>query len=179
MGLPLAIVLIVPMCLLSALAGVWIVGGDNNIMTQIGLIVLIGLACKNAILLVEFARESELRESGVRSFSCVSHAFASGADDVDLIHPGVWPLVAATGAGAELRHATGITVFAGMIGVTGLILTPAFYSFEKYSQSQAHRKLSHRVTSRHEAPTATLSPQPHRPFFWRPHSLALSEAIPE
>jgi len=130
--LPLAIVLIVPMCLLCALIGVNIGHGDNNIMTQIGLIVLVGLACKNAILIVEFAKDAEVQRGlspkaaaleacrlRLRPILMTSVAFIMG----------VWPLVNAFGAGAELRKATGIAVFSGMIGVTffGLLLTPVFY----------------------------------------------------
>ncbi|MEO7403932.1 MAG: efflux RND transporter permease subunit, partial [Burkholderiales bacterium] len=134
--LPLAIVMIVPMCLLCAITGVWISGwdgqgGDNNIFTQIGLIVLVGLACKNAILIVEFARELELRGAGVvgaairaarlrlRPILMTSFAFIMG----------VIPLVTSTGAGAEMRQAMGVAVFSGMLGVTffGLFLTPVFY----------------------------------------------------
>jgi multidrug efflux pump len=130
-SLPLAIILIVPMCLLSAVAGIWIRGMDINIFTQIGLIVLVGLASKNAILIVEFARQ--LEESGksitdaaiesarlrLRPILMTSFAFILG----------VVPLVIATGAGAEMRQALGTTVFFGMLGVTffGLILTPVFY----------------------------------------------------
>jgi multidrug efflux pump len=130
--LPLAIVLIVPLCLLFALLGVQIDGGDNNIFTQIGLIVLIGLACKNAILIVEFAKTKNQEEKltpenaalsatqlRLRPILMTSTAFIAG----------VWPLVASHGAGAEMRHAMGTAVFSGMIGVTlfGLFLTPIFY----------------------------------------------------
>ncbi len=130
--LPLAIVLIVPLCLLFALLGVRIDGGDNNIFTQIGLIVLIGLACKNAILIVEFAKTKNQEEHlspeqaalsacqlRLRPILMTSTAFIAG----------VWPLVASHGAGAEMRHAMGIATFSGMIGVTlfGLLLTPIFY----------------------------------------------------
>ncbi len=134
--LPLAVVMIVPMGLLSAIFGVWAFGyfgrgGDNNIFTQIGFIVLVGLACKNAILIVEFARELETRGRGIvaaamesarlrlRPILMTSLAFIMG----------VFPLVVTTGAGAEMRRAMGIAVFAGMLGVTlfGLLLTPVFY----------------------------------------------------
>jgi multidrug efflux pump len=129
--LPLSIILIVPMCLLSAIAGVWVSGGDNNIFTQIGLFVLVGLACKNAILIVEFAREIERHGRGtaaaaieaarlrLRPILMTSFAFIMG----------VVPLVVSNGAGAEMRHAMGVAVFSGMLGVTffGLFLTPVFY----------------------------------------------------
>lgn len=129
--LPLAVILILPTVLLSAIAGVWLTGGDNNIFTQIGLIVLVGLASKNAILIVEFARDNEAQGASVweavieacrlrlRPILMTSLAFIMG----------VTPLVFSSGAGSEMRHAMGVAVFAGMIGVTifGLLLTPVFY----------------------------------------------------
>ncbi len=129
--LPLAVILIVPMTMLSALFGVWLTGGDNNVFVQVGLVVLMGLACKNAILIVEFARELEMQGRTIvqaaleacrlrlRPIVMTSIAFIAGTI----------PLMLGHGAGAEVRTVTGITVFAGMLGVTlfGLFLTPVFY----------------------------------------------------
>jgi multidrug efflux pump len=129
--LPLAIILIVPMCLLSALTGVWLTGGDNNLFTQIGLFVLIGLACKNAILIVEFARELEI--GGEKTLAAAIHAARLRLRPILMTSfafiMGVVPLVLSSGAGAEMRHAMGVAVFSGMLGVTffGLFLTPVFY----------------------------------------------------
>ena len=148
--LPLAVILIVPMTLLSALFGVWVMGGDNNVFVQVGLVVLMGLACKNAILIVEFARELELQGKGIvesaleacrlrlRPIIMTSVAFIAGTV----------PLLLSSGAGAEVRSVTGITVFAGMLGVTlfGLFLTPVFYV--------ALRKLANRPLVSH-APAVT------------------------
>lgn len=129
--LPLAVILIVPVCMCAALFGIWLAGGDNNIFVQVGLVVLMGLACKNAILIVEFARELEIQGKNIieaaleacrlrlRPIIMTSIAFIAGSV----------PLVLSSGAGSEVRYATGITVFAGMLGVTlfGLFLTPVFY----------------------------------------------------
>jgi multidrug efflux pump len=129
--LPLAIILIVPMCLFSAITGVWLTGGDNNIFTQIGLFVLIGLACKNAILIVEFARELEIQ--GKKTIEAAIEAARLRLRPILMTSlafiMGVVPLVLSSGAGAEMRHAMGIAVFFGMLGVTffGLFLTPVFY----------------------------------------------------
>jgi multidrug efflux pump len=129
--LPLAILLIVPMGLLAAMTGVWLSRGDNNVFTQIGLLVLVGLACKNAILIVEFARDLQrqgysrldaaLEASRIRLRPILMTSFAFIA--------GVVPLVIARGAGAEMRHVMGVAVFSGMLGVTlfGLVFTPLFY----------------------------------------------------
>ena len=131
--LPLAIILIVPMCLLFAIAGVWLKGSDNNIFTQIGLIVLVGLACKNAILIVEFAKRKQ--DEGFTPFDAAVEACRLRLRPILMTSiafiAGVFPLVVAHGAGAEMRQAMGIAVFSGMIGVTlfGLFLTPVFYVF--------------------------------------------------
>ena len=130
--LPLAVILIVPMCLLAALLGVNLRGLDNNILTQIGLIVLIGLAAKNAILIVEFARQAEL-DQGMDRWKAAAHAAQERLRPILMTSfafiLGVAPLAFATGAGAELRQALGVAVFFGMIGVTvfGLLFTPVFY----------------------------------------------------
>jgi len=145
LALPLAVIMIMPMVLLSAILGVKLSGGDNNIFTQISLIVLVGLASKNAILIVEFARDAEAHGAStlrailkaahlrLRPILMTSFAFIMG----------VIPLVLSRGAGAEMRHAMGVAVFAGMLGVTlfGLVLTPVFYYLV-------------RRLRRHEAPTA-------------------------
>jgi multidrug efflux pump subunit AcrB len=136
LALPLAVILIVPMCLVAAIAGVILRGQDNNILTQVGFVVLIGLAAKNAILIVEFARQLEDQgrtrwEAAVeatrlrlRPILMTSFAFILG----------VSPLVWAIGAGAELRQTLGTAVFFGMIGVTafGLVFTPVFYVIARW-----------------------------------------------
>jgi len=158
--LPIAILLIVPMAILSALAGVWMLGEDNNIFTQIGLIVLVGLASKNAILIVEFARELEHQGRGVidaaveasrlrlRPILMTSLAFIAG----------VVPLVVATGAGAEMRHAMGVAVFFGMLGVTvfGLVMTPVFYVMLR--ALSGNRPLAHHATSDFQMDSPPMAP---------------------
>jgi len=157
--LPLAVILIVPMSILAALTGVWLTRGDNNIFTQIGLMVLVGLASKNAILIVEFARELELQGRSVveaaieasrlrlRPILMTSIAFIMG----------VVPLVTSTGAGAEMRHAMGVAVFFGMLGVTlfGLFLTPVFYVLLRLASGS--RKLH--AAAQHEAPIVAQAAQ--------------------
>ena len=131
-ALPVAIILIVPMCLFAAISGVYLRGMDNNIFTQIGFVVLVGLACKNAILIVEYARqqmdagvdrhEATVNAAKLRLRPILMTSFAFGL--------GVWPLVYALGPGSEMRQALGTAVFTGMIGVTffGIFLTPVFFS---------------------------------------------------
>jgi len=151
--LPLVVILIVPMCLLCAILGVTIMSGDNNIFTQIGLIVLIGLACKNAILIVEFAKDREALGESVwqavldacrlrlRPILMTSLAFVMG----------VIPLVTSHGAGAEMRRAMGVAVFSGMLGVTffGLMLTPVFYLIVRRRRANRLQKTDG------DAPTST------------------------
>ncbi|HKA42766.1 MAG TPA: efflux RND transporter permease subunit, partial [Burkholderiales bacterium] len=125
------VILIVPLCLLFAISGVWLTKGDNNIFTQIGLFVLVGLACKNAILIVEFARE--LEQQGHDAVKAALEACRLRLRPILMTSlafiMGVIPLVFSSGAGSEMRHAMGVAVFAGMLGVTffGLFLTPVFY----------------------------------------------------
>jgi len=163
-ALPLAVILIVPMCLLSAMSGVWLKGSDNNVLTQIGFIVLVGLACKNAILIVEFARERV--ESGrppleaaveacrlrLRPILMTSFAFIMG----------VVPLVTATGAGSEMREAIGIAVFSGMLGVTffGLFLTPVF--FTTIEGLLERRRMTHLMHSPTAADGSAATDEPRR-----------------
>src|SRR5690606_970779 len=129
--LPLAVILIVPMCLIASITGVILRGQDNNILTQVGFIVLIGLAAKNAILIVEFAKQVE--DTGQDRWTAAVEAAKLRLRPIVMTSLafifGVVPLVWATGAGAELRQALGTAVFSGMIGVPvfGLIFTPVFY----------------------------------------------------
>lgn len=131
LSLPLAVILIVPMCILFAIIGVWFRGFDNNILTQIGFIVLVGLAAKNAILIVEFAKQ--LQEEGKSRFEAAVEACKLRLRPILMTSfafiLGVVPLVIAQGPGSEMRQALGTAVFSGMLGVTlfGLFLTPIFY----------------------------------------------------
>jgi hydrophobe/amphiphile efflux-1 (HAE1) family protein len=141
--LPLAIIMIVPMCLVSAITGVVLRGLDNNILTQVGFVVLIGLAAKNAILIVEFAKQ--LEDSGRDRWSAAVEAARLRLRPIVMTSLafifGVLPLVLATGAGAELRQSLGTAVFFGMIGVTafGLIFTPAFYVVARWFAGAGRR----------------------------------------
>ena len=144
-SLPFAVILIVPMCLLAATVGVRIMGQDVNILTQIGFVVLVGLAAKNAILIVEFARDIELQGRDrleavieacrlrLRPILMTSFAFILG----------VLPLVVSSGSGSEMRQAVGVAVFFGMLGVTvfGLIFTPIFYMIVRNLADSSHRKV--------------------------------------
>jgi hydrophobe/amphiphile efflux-1 (HAE1) family protein len=158
-GLPLAVILIVPMCLLFAMLGVWLKGSDNNVLTQIGFIVLVGLACKNAILIVEFARERV--ESGLSPTAAAIEACRLRLRPILMTSfafiMGVVPLVTAVGAGSEMRQAIGIAVFSGMLGVTlfGLFLTPVFFvTIEGFVRKRA----THRAGPPVEPPTADEPP---------------------
>ena len=159
--LPLAVIMIVPMSILAALTGVYLTGADNNIFTQIGLMVLVGLSAKNAILIVEFARELEMNgrsplEAAIeasrlrlRPILMTSIAFIMG----------VVPLVLSSGAGSEMRHAMGVAVFFGMLGVTlfGLFLTPVFYVLLRSIGGKLHS------AAPHEAPVCVPHIDPHAP----------------
>ncbi len=140
-SLPLAIILIVPMCLLAAIAGIWLARMDNNIFTQIGLVVLVGLASKNAILIVEFAKQ--LQDEGEEAFEATVKASKLRLRPILMTSfafiLGVVPLVLATGAGAEMRVALGVAVFSGMLGVTifGIFFTPVFYVVIRWLTGQA------------------------------------------
>jgi hydrophobe/amphiphile efflux-1 (HAE1) family protein len=160
LSLPLAIILIVPMCLLPALTAVKLDHGDNNIFMQIGLLVLVGLACKNAILIVEFAKHLQ-EERGRDARAAVLEAAHLRLRPILMTSMafvmGVVPLVLASGAGAEVRHALGVTVFAGMIGVTGfgLLLTPIFYVFVRRAAHHAEADSpAHLPASQFPAPEA-------------------------
>jgi multidrug efflux pump len=131
-SLPLAVILVIPMCLLSALAGIALAGMDVNIFVQVGFVVLVGLAAKNAILIVEFARDRQ--QEGASRFEAAVEAARERLRPIIMTSfafiLGVFPLVIAEGAGAEMRRTLGTAVFAGMLGVTlfGIFLTPVFYS---------------------------------------------------
>ncbi|MEM7784353.1 MAG: multidrug efflux RND transporter permease subunit [Planctomycetota bacterium] len=157
--LPLAVILIVPLCLLCAIAGVWLRGLDNNILVQIGFVVLVGLACKNAILIVEFAKAEE--DAGRNRFDAAVEACRLRLRPVLMTAfsfiLGVIPLLIATGAGSEMRQALGTAVFSGMLGVTifGLFLTPVFYvvlrSFSSSSDDQDLAKTEPETESKEDA----------------------------
>ena len=159
--LPLAVIMIVPMCLLAAILGVNLRGFDNNILTQIGLVVLVGLAAKNAILIVEFAKQAEDR--GAERHAAAEEAARTRLRPILMTSfafiLGVVPLVIASGPAAEMRQALGTAVFFGMIGVTifGLLFTPVFYVIASWAASKAAR-----IRSRNRVPptAAPVAPAP-------------------
>ncbi len=147
-SLPFAVILIVPMCLLASMTGIWLRGMDNNIFTQVGFIVLVGLAAKNAILIVEFAKRR--REEGLDRFEAAADAARVRLRPILMTSfafiMGVFPLVIAQGAGAESRQILGTAVFSGMLGVTlfGLLLTPVFYVvIQAWVDRREARRASH------------------------------------
>jgi len=156
-SLPFAVILIVPMCILSSMIGVWLRDMDNNIFTQVGFIVLVGLASKNAILIVEFAKRRQ--EEGLDRFDAAVEAAGIRLRPILMTSfafiMGVFPLVVAEGAGSEARRILGTAVFSGMAGVTlfGLLLTPVFYVTV---QGLAHRIASSRLKTG-QAPAAPTS----------------------
>jgi multidrug efflux pump len=162
-SLPLVILLIVPMCLLCAITGVYLTHGDNNIFTQIGFIVLVGLACKNAILIVEFARDKE--KLGATPLAAALEACRLRLRPILMTSiafiVGVFPLVISTGAGAETRRALGIAVFSGMVGVTffGLLLTPVFYvTARRLLPGKRGGKDEHEHEHEHDSTAALATP---------------------
>ena len=181
-SLPLAVILVVPMCLLCSIAGVLLAQMDINIFTQVGFVVLVGLACKNAILIVEFAKAS--REAGVDRYRGdargVQAAAAADHDDLVRLHPRRGAAGASPkGAGAEMRRTLGTAVFAGMLGVTlfGIFLTPVFYyviqwfadrrmatqpRLTRSSRTTAADGSAHRGRIRPRRPRLTRSARPHR-----------------
>ncbi|MFY0477948.1 efflux RND transporter permease subunit [Achromobacter marplatensis] len=166
--LPLAVILIVPMSILAALTGVYLTGNDNNIFTQIGLMVLVGLSAKNAILIVEFARELEM--SGRTPLEAAIEASRLRLRPILMTSiafiMGVVPLVLSSGAGSEMRHAMGVAVFFGMLGVTlfGLFLTPVFYVLlRSLGGKPLHSAAPHEAPecAPHIDTNAPPAPQPH------------------
>lgn len=165
--LPLAVILIVPMCLLAGIVGVSLADKDNNILTQVGFVVLIGLASKNAILIVEFARQ--LEDKGYSVWEAATEAARLRLRPILMTSfafiLGVLPLVLATGAGAEMRQALGVAVFSGMIGVTffGLIFTPVFYVMTRRAISVIMRldqRPSQAQVVEETPPSSSPSPSP-------------------
>jgi multidrug efflux pump subunit AcrB len=146
--LPLAVILIVPMCILAAMFGVNVRGMDNNILTQVGLVVLVALAAKNAILIVEFAKQAE-EQQGKDRFEAAVHAARSRLRPILMTSFafifGVIPLAVAVGPGAEMRQSLGTAVSFGMLGVTvfGLIFTPVFYVVMRKVPDQIVRLFKH------------------------------------
>src|SRR5204862_6015323 len=159
-SLPLAIILIVPMCLFSSISGVWLRSMENNIFTQIGFVVLVGLACKNAILIVEFAKQIQDRDGKDRFTAAVEAARLRLRPILMTSFAfifGVLPLMLSSGAGAEMRQALGTAVFFAMLGVTGfgLFLTPVFYVM--IMQFKERRSASASAPTQSAAP---LTPEP-------------------
>ncbi|MBU3975144.1 MAG: efflux RND transporter permease subunit, partial [Alphaproteobacteria bacterium] len=165
--LPMAVVLIVPMCVLAAMLGIGIRGLDNNILVQIGLVVLIALAAKNAILIVEFAKQAE-EDEGLNRWDAAIKAARIRLRPILMTSFafifGVVPLMLATGPGAEMRQSLGTAVFSGMLGVTlfGLVFTPVFYVVSRWAASKIPQR-PHAAPAIHGLPPHDADPAPATP----------------